>query len=55
MSEQVRKCPLLENLLAEKGLRLKGIYTNRDVAEFFGVSVRAIQDRVSRGDRRSLY
>jgi transposase len=44
--------PLLEALLAEKGLRLKGTYTNRDVAKIFGVSVRAIQDRVRRGDLR---
>ena len=47
------KYPLLESLLAEKGLRLKGTYNNRDVAEVFDVSVRAIQDRVSRGELRA--
>jgi hypothetical protein len=47
------KYPLLESLLAEKGLGLKGTYTNRDVAEMFGVSVRTIQDRVRRGDLRA--
>ena len=35
--------PLLENLLKQKGLRLKGIYTNRDAAEIFGVVPRTIQ------------
>ena len=38
------KYPLLETLLDEKGLSLKGTYTNRDVASIFGVSVRTIQD-----------
>lgn len=35
---------LLEPLLSEKGLRLKGIYTVRDAASIFDVSVRTIQD-----------
>jgi hypothetical protein len=53
MSDQEAKCPLLERLLAEKGLPLKGVYTNRDVSEIFGVSVRAIQERTSRGDLKA--
>lgn len=39
-------CPLLERLLIEKGLRAKGVYTNKDAAEIFGVSTRTIQDWV---------
>jgi hypothetical protein len=35
---------LLEPILRQKGLRLQGIYTNRDAARIFGVSVRTIQD-----------
>ena len=46
----VVNCPLLASLLAQKGLVLKGTYTVRDVADIFGVSVRAIQDRVINGD-----
>jgi transposase len=37
-------CPLLERLLFEKSLQLKGIYTNKDAAKIFGVSTRTIQD-----------
>jgi hypothetical protein len=36
--------PLLEPLLSQKGLCLKGIYTVRDAASIFDVSVRTIQD-----------
>ena len=53
MSNQEQKYSLLESLLSEKGLRLKGTYTNRDVAELFGVSVRTIQERVTRGDLKT--
>ncbi len=42
--------PLLESLLAQKGMALKGTYTNRDVAGIFEVSVRTIQDWVRKGD-----
>jgi transposase len=35
---------LLEPLLSERGLHLKGIYTVRDAASIFDVSVRTIQD-----------
>lgn len=37
-------CPLLERLLAERGLTPKGLYDNHDAAEIFGVSTRTIQD-----------
>ena len=47
--ERLRKYTLLEALLAQKGLPLKGIYTTKDVAKIFGVSVRAIQERVRSG------
>jgi excisionase family DNA binding protein len=40
---------LLEAILEEKGLELKGIYTIRDTASIFGVSVRTIQDWVRDG------
>lgn len=43
-------CPLLESLLAQKGLALNGTYTVGDVADMFGVSVRTIQDRVISGE-----
>jgi transposase len=36
--------PLLEALLRQRGLRLRGIYTNRDAAQIFQVSVRTIQE-----------
>lgn len=41
--------PLLESLLAQKGLSLKGIYTVRDGAAIFGVANRTIQDWVREG------
>jgi transposase len=42
--------PLLESLLAQMNLPLRGTYTNRHVAEIFEVSVRTIQDWVRKGD-----
>lgn len=52
MSDQVnrRKYLLLEELLAVRGLALKGTYKTRDVAAIFDVSTRAIQERVRRGE-----
>lgn len=53
MSEQQAKFEifsLLETLLREKGLSLKGTYTNRDVAEIFDVAVRTIQEWCRNGD-----
>ena len=45
--------PLLETLLAHKGQQLQPTYCLRDLAELFGVSIRAIQDRVKRGELKS--
>ena len=45
--------PLLERLLFEKGLSLKGIYTNQDASAMFGVSTRTIQDWVRAGKLRA--
>ena len=39
--------PLLHGLLAQRGMAPKGIYTNRDVAAIFSVSVRTIQDWIT--------
>ncbi len=49
MSEKstTRKYPLLEALLATKGLPLKGIWTIADVAEIFNVRNRAIYDWIN--------
>ncbi len=48
-TSQIISCPLLQQLLAEKGLRPKGVYTNRDTAEIFSVSPRTIQDWIRTG------
>ena len=45
--------PLLKRLLLEKGLPLKGIYTNQDVARIFAVSVRTVQDWERAGKLRA--
>ncbi len=41
--------PLLERLLFEKSLSLKGIYTTQDASAMFGVSTRTIQDWMRAG------
>jgi hypothetical protein len=43
------KYPLLEELLSAQSEPLKALYTNKDVANLFGVSVRAIQDWIAIG------
>jgi Helix-turn-helix domain len=43
------KYPLLEEVLALRQMPLRPMYTIRDVAALFGVSVRAIQTRVASG------
>ena len=45
-SEELKKdrYPLLYGLLAQRGLPLQGIYTNRTVARIFEVSARTIQE-----------
>jgi hypothetical protein len=40
---------LLEEILAIKNLTLQPMYGTRDIAELFGVSVRAIQNRIASG------
>ena len=47
--KQPVRYPLLEALLHEKGLSLRGIYSIRDTATIFGVSKRTIQERVRIG------
>jgi len=41
--------PLLQTILEQRGMIPKGIYTNRDAAELFDVSVRTIQDWITEG------
>jgi hypothetical protein len=41
--------PLLQEILAIKNLALQATYTVRDIAQIFGVSIRAIQQRVATG------
>lgn len=55
MTEQQdsQKYPLLEEMLALRDMRLQATYTNRDLGELFGVSIRAIQDRVATGQLTS--
>ena len=43
---QPTRYPLLESLLAQKGLSLQGIYKYKDAARIFGASVRTIQQYV---------
>jgi hypothetical protein len=49
--------PLLESVLRQKGLKLKGIYTVEDAREIFGagkrISRRTIQDLISTGELTS--
>jgi transposase len=42
--------PLLQEMLALRGLTLKPTYTNREVAAIFGVGIRAIQARIQKGN-----
>jgi hypothetical protein len=48
-SPQPPKYPLLEEVLALRQMPLLPMYTIRDVAALFGVTVRAIQTRVASG------
>jgi len=52
-NSQTTACPLLERLLAEKGLQLKGIYTNRDAGKILGVSSRTVQDWIRQAKLRA--
>lgn len=48
-SSPTSKYPLLQEILAIKNLSLQATYTVRDLALMFGVSTRAIQQRVADG------
>ena len=48
-SSPTTKYPLLQEILVIKSLGLQATYTVRDVALIFGVSTRAIQQRVADG------
>lgn len=41
--------PLLQEILNLRGLPLRAIYSTRDIAEIFKVSVRAVQYRIASG------
>ena len=53
MTSSTTKYPLLEEILALKDLRLQPTYTIRNIAVIFGVSPRAIQNRVASGQLNS--
>jgi hypothetical protein len=44
---ETSKYPLLEEILSIKNLPLQPMYTIRDIAKMFSVSVRAIQTRIA--------
>lgn len=46
---QSPKYPLLEEILALRQMTLQAMYTVREVAQLFGVTVRSIQSRVASG------
>lgn len=50
---QTPRYPLLEEMLALRGMTLQATYTNGDLGKFFAVSIRAIQDRVASGQLTS--
>lgn len=52
-TQEASRYPLLEAVLEQKGLTLRGIYTNRDAAKIFGVTPRTIQERCRDGRLRS--
>ena len=50
---QPPKYPLLEEVLALRQMTLQPMYTIRDAAKLFGVTVRSIQARVASGQLSS--
>ncbi len=48
-NSQQSQYPLLERLLRERGLPLQGIYTNKDTARIFAVSIRTVQQWLRAG------
>jgi len=53
LTSSTTKYPLLEEILAIKDLRLQPTYTVGNVAVIFGVTPRAIQNRVASGQLMS--
>jgi hypothetical protein len=53
MADYTPRYPLLEALLAQLGLTLKGRYTLKDGAQILGVGVRTVQDRIRDGKLRA--
>jgi helix-turn-helix protein len=53
MADYTPSYPLLEALVAQLGLTLKGRYTFKDAALILGVSIRTLQDRVRNGKLRA--
>lgn len=49
MNSSITKYPLLEEILAIKGLPLQPTYSIRNIAIIFDVTPRAIQNRVASG------
>ena len=47
---QMTRYPRLEAILSMKKLPLKPMYSNRDIAEIFGVSIKTIQNYVAAGE-----
>jgi len=50
---EIRRYPLLEEMLALRDMHLQATYTIRDLARLFGVTVRSIQARVASGQLSS--
>jgi len=48
-STTTAKYPLLESVLEIQKIRLKPMYSNRDVAQIFDVCIRAIQNWITAG------
>jgi hypothetical protein len=53
MADYKPNYPLLEALVAQLGLTLKGRYTLNDAALILGVSIRTLQDRIRNGKLRA--
>lgn len=52
-SSETIRYPLLSEILQIKNLQLQATYTIRDLARVFGVSTRAIQNRIATGQLAS--
>ena len=47
-----QRYPLLMEILALKDLQLRAMYTTTEIAQIFGVTSRAIQNRIASGQLR---